>query len=212
MRYLGVLALLLCASAQASLADKINACATHQDKTRRLQCFDRIAIYVMIDSVTQEGKKSDAMPSPKPLVKAGSWQLKESVSVMDDSKSLLLSLESMKSVNTMFGPAKPVLGIMCQARSGLSLYVHFGAYLGIGNINVQTRLDKLPAHDDVWQAATSGQAVFVVQKVEQFIYSLVRHGSLLVATRAVDGTELIADFNVEGLAQQIKPLEEMCSR
>jgi hypothetical protein len=169
VKKMGVLALLLCASAQAGLADKINACATHQDKTRRLQCFDRVAINVMIDSVAQENKKSDAMPSPEPMIKTGAWQLKESVSVMDDSKSLLLSLESTKAVDTMFGPAKPVLGIMCQARSGLSLYVHFGAYLGVGDINVQTRLDKLPAHDDVWQAATSGQAVFVVQKVEQFI-------------------------------------------
>jgi hypothetical protein len=47
---------------------------------------------------------------------------------------------------------------------------------------------------------------------EDVNYSLVRHGSLLVATRAVDGTELIADFNVEGLAQQIKPLEKMCDQ
>lgn len=175
-------------------------CAAIENSVERLAAYDGLA-----------EKMGVAGPKSTVVTGMGKWRLQTDVSPIDDSKSYFLILESEDEVAGMFGTSyKPSLYIRFK-EGVLEAYISYSTYIGTGEVDVTTRIDKNEAETESWGLSTDGKAVFVIDS-ESFIQSIVEAKTLVVRLTPYGESPITVSFDLRGIDKAIKPIHESINK
>ncbi len=149
-----------------------------------------------------------------PAASTGRWVVKTSVSRMDDSQTVALSLAANRAVSGWPGTVStPRLMLRCQ-EGEVSAYVATGLrpdveYGNTSGATVTVRFDKNPAQELNTSQSTDGEALFF-EEPKGMIRTLLLHQVMLFRFTPFNSAPQETSFTLRGLAQAIKPLETAC--
>lgn len=144
----------------------------------------------------------------------GRWIVKKSVSKMDDSQTVVLSLPANSTVSGW--PQKvvtPVLVLRCkEGEIDAFVNVILRPNVEYGNTEgatVQVRFDKTPARQMSVTQSTDGEAVFFAD-AKGTIVRMLEHRSMLFRFTPFNSDPQETTFTLSGLAAVVKPLQDAC--
>lgn len=175
-------------------------CAAVKSPLDRLGCFDKLANQLGI-----------AQPQIVPVATAagkGKWSVSATVSPIDDSKNVTLSLEANESVGARYRRVTPTLILRCKEKK-TDAYITWDAYLGLEETSVLTRLDDRPASRSEWSLSTDNKATFAPQP-KTFIKTLLGHSRLVSQVTPYSESPVLVTFDLAGLDVALKPLSDAC--
>ena len=199
MRHSLTLALLLLPGfACADLKIDIAKCASTRPDAARLVCFDKISSDLKVDA-----------PRAEAISGNGKWNGRLETSPIDDSKNAFLTLSAESPVRKRYETTTPTLLIRCKEKR-LEAYITFGFFLGSDSTRVLTRYDKRSAQTASWSISTDHTAVFVNGSIVSFIKEMIKSESLLVELTPYSESPVMTTFDVRGLAEASKTLQQTC--
>jgi len=181
------------------LVAEIGACAAIAEGPRRLEAFDALA------------KKLGV--GPKPVEGIGKWKVKTSVSPIDDSKTVLASLEAdPESTIRLKGGQLPELVVRCK-QGELEAYTITGKAAEKekeeGKATVTLRYDKEPAFDVLMVQATDGDALFWPD-AGAGAKKMLQAERLLVVFTPAGASPVMIQFDLRGFGVVHKQIAEAC--
>lgn len=189
-------------SASADITAEIARCAAIQSPAERLACYDALARELGLEG----GKKLSTSDAPG----VGKWRVSTETSPIDDSKNVYLSLDAENSIPSMLGTVQPTLYLRCKENK-TELYISWGVYLGLETTTVLTRLDSEKAKTAIWHLSTDNEATFYPGSPISFIRTLMRHDTLLAQVTPYGESPVMVTFDLRGLEDAVKPLQEACN-
>jgi type VI secretion system protein VasI len=160
------------------------------------------------------------------------WRVTESRSPMDDSKTVVLSLDSEDLIQGPIGSVKPTLIVRCQEKK-TAVYVVTGMAARIEEDvdggpsdyhKVRLRIDDGVASPESWTEATDHRALFASDEVYDtnghyagtggrigFAKRLAGATTLIFEFTPFDGSPQTARFNLRGLDTHLDKVAEACS-
>ncbi|EER5318489.1 type VI secretion protein, partial [Escherichia coli] len=136
---------LVTTEAQQPNLSEISKCRAENDKEARLNCYDKL--FPQNEAVQSESQLEKATD-------AGKWHTSITTSPIDDSKNVILSLESDDYIRTPFGEAvTPTLFIACREKK-TEVFLSWDVYLGLEQTSMLYRLDKQKAVERNWLIST----------------------------------------------------------
>lgn len=201
MKVTNTLFLALCVISLPTLADTktdIAKCSDIESSTSRLECFDKLATKLGVDK-----------PETKTTVDNGKWRVSEKMSKIDDSVNVFMFLNANEQIKTGLSSKYPRLILRC-SEDKTSAFINVGAYLGMGETRVLTRLDKNKARKSTWSLSTDYKAMFVPGGDVKWIRKLMKHDTLLVEVTPYGESPVTMEFDLAGLPEAIKPLQKAC--
>jgi len=183
----------------AALVADLGKCAAIPEGPLRLDAYDALA------------KKLGV--GPKPVEGMGKWTVKTSVSPIDDSKSILASLEAdMESTIRLKGGQLPQLVVRCK-QGEIEVYTITGVAAEkekkLGKATVTLRYDKEVAIDVEMDQSTDGDALFWPESRASAKKMLGAERLIVVFTPA-NAPPAMIQFDLRGFALVHKQLEEAC--
>ncbi|MFN0009797.1 MAG: hypothetical protein ACKVXR_18030 [Planctomycetota bacterium] len=182
-----------------ALVAEIGACASIEDGFRRLEAFDALARRLGVGR--------------KPVEGMGRWAVKTSVNPLDDSQTVLASLEAdTESTIRLKGGLLPQLVVRCK-RGELEIYTITGTMAEKegkeGKSTVTLRFDKQAAFDVRMDQSAEGDALFWPDAAESAKRMLGAERLLVVFTPANEKPALM-QFDLRGFAVVHEQLLEAC--
>lgn len=184
--------------AVADLKTDVAKCAAMKSDATRLICFDKVSVNQKIDA-----------PRTESFSGAGKWQGRVETSPIDDSKNAFLTLEADTPVRNKYRSNTPTLIVRCKEKR-LEAYITFDIFLGSDSMRVLTRFDKRPAQRVSWGISTDHKGVFVGGSIATFIKEMMNSESLLVELTPYGESPVMATFDVRGIADASKVLQQTC--
>jgi len=183
----------------AALVADLGKCAAIPEGPLRLDAYDALA------------KKLGV--GPKPVEGMGKWTVKTSVSPLDDSKSILASLEAdMESTIRIKGTKLPELVVRCKLGE-IEMYAISGARAEKekveGKATVTLRYDKETAFDVVMDQSTDGEALFWPE-ARASAKKMLGAERLIVVFTPAGSAPVMMQFDLRGFELVHKQLEEAC--
>ncbi|EEY3892971.1 TPA: type VI secretion protein [Escherichia coli] len=171
---------------------------------KRLSCYDRffypIFTNAKVDKVHEDSRD------------VGNWKVDIQTSLIDDSKNVVIFVNGNDSFKSWFEDnITPTLYIACREnKTELSIdwYVHLGLQ---SEITMTHRIDKQKAINREWYIATNTRAVFYSGDVIDFIRKLQNGNQLFAQVTPYREDPVSTTFNLNGLSDVIKPLQESCN-
>ena len=194
-----LLILIMANSAFADVKEDIAKCASIGDDAGRLECFDNLA--------KQLGNDKALI---RPATAYGKWFVSTKQSMIDDSTNVYLSLEAEDDIDTGYENVRPILHLRC-SENKTSLFIVWNLYLGENSIEVLTRVDQQKAKSRYWNISTDNKAIFAPGRDTKYAKTLARHRTLFVQLTPAGRGPIRATFDVTGLAEAIRPLQEACN-
>jgi len=182
----------------ADISNDIAKCAAIGGSAKRLSCFDDLAKRLGLN-----------VPETKITVAKGRWKVTESISKIDDSTNVYITLESNQAVAGRFGEVRPSLWLRC-GENKTNVFINVGLYLGLHEISVLTRFDKEKAVTNNWSVSTDTKAIFVRASDIQVAKEMMQHEKLLVQLTPFNEAPVTFEFDIGGLSEVIKPLRKAC--
>lgn len=183
----------------APLAAQTGAeCARIADPDTRLSCYD--ALFV-----------TDA-----PVPRAGAWQVRDTRSALDDSRRVILIVESREPLRGRFGRAEPASLILRCEENTTALFVNWGGHF-MSDLNrggrVDYRIDRRPPGQVTMQASNDHMALglWSGRTAIPFIRQLLEGEELYLRATPFSESRIEARFPIAGLETAIRPLREACS-
>jgi Type VI secretion system VasI, EvfG, VC_A0118 len=156
--------------------------------------------------------------SPDQATAQDKWQVKEDRSPMDDSKTVMLILDSDDLVHGPLESRKPSLIVRCK-EGKTDVYVMTGMPTKIEedfdggpseNHTVRTRFDAgEPAIDHFWRESTDHKALFVLDGVD-YARQLAAVGTFTFEFTPFDGSPQVARFDLRGLNTHLGQIASAC--
>jgi len=198
------------ATARAETNDQLRACAHIDDSIKRLSCFDSVAASVAPEPAV----------TPPPAGTTGDWHVETSISKIDDSTNVTLSVEAIDASPGRFGqPIRPTLMILC-AEKKTKLAIYFGGeFMTTEWSGFTYRIDKQPAKTKGFSFLADDAHKFlmlggILPSLEDdpisFTKQLFGHERLLIRASPYDESAITAEFKISALAEAIKPLRQAC--
>jgi hypothetical protein len=172
----------------------------------------------LIGTMASEHRRSEAaesVPSPP----ADKWLTSESRSQMDDSKTVVLALDSEDKIQGPLGAVKPSLVIRCEEKK-TSVYVVTGMAARVEEDieggprdfhTVRTRLDDAPASTEpYWSESTDHKALFTQYEGVGFAKKLAETQTFTFQFTPFDGSPQVARFDLRGLDVHLHKVAEAC--
>ncbi|MDH2435597.1 type VI secretion system-associated protein TagO [Pokkaliibacter sp. MBI-7] len=178
---------------------EIAKCAAIKGNGERLVCFDTLAEKLGVDKNVVTTKAIDK----------GKWVVRTETSPIDDSTNVFLTLEAENYITSRMTTTKPTLMLRCKENS-TDAFIIWGVYLGLETTEVLTRLDKEKAKTTTWTLSTDNTATFYYGKDIAYIKSLMTHDQLLAQVTPYSESPVTTTFDLRGLSEAIKPLQEAC--
>ena len=173
----------------ASLQDQIRDCSRIEDSVKRLACFDGLA--------TTTAPKAAAVSTTADV---GKWRVVLSVSKIDDSPTVILSLQSDDQIAGRFGGQTYLsLLIRCMEQK-TDVLVHFGGHFMSsieGGGLITYRIDRRPAQTASFSESTNHEALFAPQPIA-FVKSLLEAKQLVIRAQPFSESDITAQFTVAG--------------
>jgi hypothetical protein len=182
-----------------ALVADVGKCASIEDGLSRLDAYDALAKKLGVGR--------------KPVEGTGKWAVKTSVNPLDDSKSVLASLEAdSESTLRLKGGLLPQLVVRCR-HAELEIYAITGTGAEKdgkdGKSTVTLRYDKQAAVDVRMDQSAEGDALFWPEATES-AKKMLGAEKLLVAFTPTDGKPALMQFDLRGFAAVHQQLVEAC--
>ena len=145
------------------------------------------------------------------------WKISIGRSPMDDSRTVVLTLDSEDQIQGLLGAVKPSLIVRCKEKK-TDVYVATGMAASIEedfdggpaeHHTVKTRLDNAPAIAWYWYESTDHKALFSGGGPE-FAKELTRADTLTFQFTPFDGSPQVARFDIRGLDPHLHKVAEAC--
>jgi type VI secretion system protein VasI len=179
-----------------TLAKEIAKCAAIQGDLERLECYDQLARNLGLVETSET----------EPAAGNGGWIVNTKTNPVDHSRTvtLILTAEEGKS---RWGTSI-ILVLRC-ASNETELYINWLDYLG-SEASVLTRVDREKAKTQRWNLSTDSKATFYPRNSIIFIKRLISAKQLVAQVTPYGESPVTAVFNLAGLSNAIKPLQETC--
>ena len=138
---------------------------------------------------------------------APTWTVNESTNPIDDSPTVVLSVEASSGSSRM-GNA-PTLVLRC-SRKKTEAYILWNDYLGSDEVSVTTRIGKNEAQTRSWTLSSDNTATFYPGTDVEFIKALLTTDTLVARTTPYNESPVTAVFSLAGLSDKIAPLQAAC--
>jgi len=185
----------------AAVTDDLNkaiaACASVKGDLARLSCYDSLA--------RARGLSQPEAP-PIAIEGNGKWLVSAKQNPVDDTKTVTLILSADSGQSTIGKPVSLIL--RCESKK-TEAYISWNNYLG-SEADVLTRIGNAPAVSKNWGLSTDSQATFYPGNHIAFIKSLLQADRLVAQVTPYDESPVTAVFDLAGLSNAIKPLQETC--
>jgi type VI secretion system protein VasI len=185
----------------------------------------------IIGAIFSPSHKTDA-PQTVQASTGDKWQVKEERSPMDDSQTVVLTLDSENVVQGPLGTFKPSLIVRCQQKK-TAIYVVTGMAASIEEDveggpsdfhKVGIRLDDAPAIYSHWGESNDHRTLFASDLISdargepsafsggaiKFAKELSQASALTFQFTPFDGTTQIARFDLRGLDPHLHKVAEAC--
>lgn len=149
-------------------------------------------------------------PVPTPIT--GKWKTDIDKSTFDDSKTVILSLDSEGTIEGPVGATRPTLILRCK-EGETEVYIVTDMQADVEGVSdkatIRLRFDQEKASTVEAGKSTSGDALFVPLP-KPFIDVLLNYKQLVVGFTPFGASPVEMTFKLGGLAEAIKPLREAC--
>lgn len=197
------------AAVNAAPSDLVK-CSSIDDSVKRLSCYDDLALGEHKEAVA---KAVDTL-NPKPD-EVGKWQVHIDKSKIDDSTSVVASLEASQPIAGRVGrPATPWLIIRC-LENVTSAYLDFGGLFmsdiqGYGKVTF--RVDKQSAFVKEMDASTNNKALglWTGGSAIPFIKQILGGETLVVRATPFNDSARTMEFPLTGIASAVAPVRKEC--
>ena len=198
--YAPFLALLVAGSVQSETVEQqISKCTSLKSDVARLACYDGIVVAVRTAAAP--------LPEIKPEVtKNEKWETRITVSPIDNSRSIMLTLVADKGKSSWGTPVK--LHIECNQQK-TSLFIHWQDFLG-NEAKVATRLGNGTPREERWQLSDDSQTTFYPGDTPVFLRQLMAMDTVVFQVTPYFEQSITAVFEMKGLGEAIKPVREAC--
>jgi hypothetical protein len=150
-----------------------------------------------------------------PATSTGRWTLSTSVSKVDASPTVTLSLRANAVISSWPSPGfVPTLTVACQGKEReIHAYVTAGTAAAVEDAGrqgtVKMWLDEDPPLAGVLARATDGRAL-VFANGKEFVYAVLPHKRLLFRFTPVNSTHQETTFDLRGFERALQPLGKAC--
>lgn len=139
--------------------------------------------------------------------KIGKWNISETINPLDDTKRVILDVESSTG-RSRWGKV-PTLILRCQSNK-TEMYILWDDYLGRDSQPVTIRVDSQGAVTLDWALSTDSKATFAPQPIT-LLKELLNSSKFIAQTIPYNSNPVTAVFDISGLDEAIKPLRETCN-
>lgn len=151
----------------------------------------------------------NSQPGPLTAPADPVWDVSESVSPVDDSKTVVLSISASKPIYNSYGSSENArLIIRCKEHS-TDLFVALDEYLGSDSSSILYRLDGAPSQTDSWSESTDGKAVFAPNAVA-LSRKLASSKKFFIRISDFRGTNYDTEFKTDGLGKVLPKVASAC--
>jgi type VI secretion system protein VasI len=172
-------------------------CAIIEGDLARLECFDNLAKKKNLD-----GRQAQ----PASIAGKGKWNVSVDVNPIDDSKTVILSLDS-DSGKSRRGESVFLIA-RCKSNT-TDLYIGWNDYLG-SEADVLTRVGDNKAITQRWSMSTDTKATFHSTPIP-FLKEMLTSTKMVAQVTPYNESPVTAIFNTSGLENAIIPLRETCN-
>jgi hypothetical protein len=148
-----------------------------------------------------------------PPAPTGKWRSSESRSQMDDTKTVVFSLEAENVIEGWLAKHRPSLIVRCQERSTNAYVVtNMAANPELGEHQrhtVQVRFDDEQPRSQMWNASTDDKALFAPSAVT-FARSIAKAQRLRVRFTPFNASPQTIEFDVRGFNEHLPTLAKTC--
>lgn len=196
-----ILALSAASASAQDLLPEIAACSKDKSSVSRLACFDSLAA------------KHAAPTTTNVTLSNSKWRLSTDSSKIDDSKTVILSLDADSSIKGWPNKTEtPTLIIRCKEQkteayifTGMSPMVEYGT----NGATIRFRIDKKPAFKLRAGKSTDGEALFIPSAINQ-LKKMMGGSILLFEFTPFNSSPQMTTFDINGINDAIKPIRETC--
>lgn len=193
------------ASAQTISDSEIAECAATEGDSERLDCFDALARDASLDGPQVTSSSGTG---------TGDWNVRTSINPIDDSKTVLLSLDAQEG--TFPQSDRPTLIARCKSDS-TEVFIVWYEFLGDDDSSpyrdtkdVIVRIGDQPAEEQVWGVSTDSDAVFAPDWAGNLLKEMLNHDRFLAQITPYNESPRTAIFKTTGLREVLPELAETC--
>lgn len=151
-------------------------------------------------------------------VSTDKWRIKEDKSPMDDSKTVVLSLESEDMIQGPLGAKRPSLVIRCQeGKTDTYVVTHMAAsveedYDGAPRLDhtVKIRFDDGNAIQEFWEESGSHDALFIGADGKELAKTLSHTQRFTFQFTPFNANPAVARFDLQGLDSHLGKVADAC--
>jgi len=171
-------------------------CAAITGELARLECYD---------GLSKTFKLSPQPLLPKPSEESGKWKSYSKTNPIDDSTTVIVSLEADTGTNDR--GEKTSLVIRCKSNE-TDLLVNWDDYLG-RDAYVLSRVGNNKAKTQTWSITTDSKGAFHPSPIA-FIKELLTADKLVTQITPYNESPVTSVFSTAGLSNAIKPIRDTC--
>lgn len=187
-------------TAAAQTAGGPTDCVQIDNDLDRLACYDDAA---------------GRTPETRPIEGTGDWDVTEGVSRLDDSTTIMLTLESAEWSNCWPDNNPHVLFLRCKENTTSAFMTFGGCFMSDlqGHGRVQYRIDREPAGTKSMLSSTDNEALGLWhgRRSIPFIKEMFGRQELFVRAVPFNESPVTATYNISGIEEAIEPLREACN-
>lgn len=176
---------------------EVATCAAINGDLDRLECYDNMA---------KRHKLAGLQPVTIKGEGVGNWIVESEVNPIDDSKTVNLFLVASSGVARFDKP----ISLVARCKSNQTeLYINWATYLG-QEAFVTSRIGTKKANKSEWDLSSDSQATFKRQPISM-LKEMLGESKLVVQVTPYNENPSTAVFDITGLDEAIKPLQETCA-